>query len=433
MLNNCHSVTTALITEPAAITVNVAGVATICIGQSTLVSASAQGGNGGYSYLWSNGVTGSSQLVNPTLTAGFSVAVTDSMGCIGASVPVTITVNPPLAITISQNDTICEGETTSISAVATGGNGGPYSFSWNSLSDITAQVNVAPITTTSYIVTATDGCGTPAVNASATILVNPLPVVDFTPVPASGCAPLIVLFDNNTTSVTNGTSFTWYFGDGFNSNDIEPSHTYTEPGFYTVILKAVSSEGCINELVQNDVIEVFPVPDANLAVSPMVGSILYPYINFTDLSHGATIWNWDFGDGSAFGTEANMQHTYEQTGNYDITLYVMNDYGCSDTAYSEVIIEGASTVYIPNAFTPNGDGKNDTFSVYGIGLNDADLVIFNRWGNAVFRTSNLNEAWDGKDHFSGGDCPVDVYIYNVKVKNFKGETQEFTGRVTLLN
>ncbi|MBK7967751.1 MAG: gliding motility-associated C-terminal domain-containing protein [Bacteroidetes bacterium] len=128
-----------------------------------------------------------------------------------------------------------------------------------------------------------------------------------------------------------------------------------------------------------------------------------------------------------------MQHTYEQTGNYPITLYVMNDYGCSDTAYSEVIIEGASTVYIPNAFTPNGDGKNDTFSVYGIGLNDADLVIFNRWGNAVFRTSNLNEAWDGKDHFSGGDCPVDVYIYNVKVKNFNGETQEFTGRVTLLN
>ncbi len=432
-VNNCQSVTTALITEPAAITVNVSGTSTICIGQSTLVSATAQGGNGGYTYLWSNGVTGSSQLVNPTLTAGFSVAVTDSMGCIGASVPVTITVNPPLAITISLNDTICEGETTSISAVATGGNGGPYAFSWNSLSDITAQVNVSPISTTSYVVTVNDGCGTPAVNAATTILVNPLPVVDFTPVPASGCAPLIVLFDNNTTSVTNGTSFTWYFGDGFNSNDIEPSHTYTEPGFYTVILKAVSSEGCINELVQNDVIEVFPVPDANLAVSPMVGSILYPYINFTDLSHGATIWNWDFGDGSAFGTEANMQHTYEQTGNYPITLYVMNDYGCSDTAYSEVIIEGASTVYIPNAFTPNGDGKNDTFSVYGIGLNDADLVIFNRWGNAVFRTSNLNEAWDGKDHFSGGDCPVDVYIYNVKVKNFKGETQEFTGRVTLLN
>ncbi|MBK8414991.1 MAG: SprB repeat-containing protein [Bacteroidetes bacterium] len=133
-VNNCQSVTTALITEPAAITVNVSGTSTICIGQSTLVSATAQGGNGGYTYLWSNGVTGSSQLVNPTLTAGFSVAVTDSMGCIGASVPVTITVNPPLAITISLNDTICEGETTSISAVATGGNGGPYAFSWNSLS-----------------------------------------------------------------------------------------------------------------------------------------------------------------------------------------------------------------------------------------------------------------------------------------------------------
>jgi len=431
--NNCIASTSVSIQQPAAIIVNVSGVSTICIGQSTLISASAQGGNGGFQYLWNNGVTGSSQSVNPVATISYTVTVTDSLGCQASGVPVMVTVNPPLALTITPADTICEGESVNISAIATGGDGGPYSYSWSGSSVVGSQINAAPVTTTNYIVTVTDGCGTPDAIANVIILVNELPEVNFIPIPAEGCAPLEVYFDNNTITSTTGAFYQWYFGDNSNSTDFSPIHWYTEPGNYTVILKVTSAEGCISELTIQDAVKVYPVPDAAISATPMVTSILNPEVNFSDYGNGSSWWNWDFGDNSMFVNEANTQHYYNEPGIYNVVLYVTNDFGCRDTAYTQIIIEGASTVYIPNAFTPNGDGINDIFNVAGIGLNGMGMSIFNRWGNKVFASGNLNTGWDGYDLYTGAKCPIGVYLYTVKVKNFKGEFEDFTGRVTLLD
>ncbi len=430
--NNCNISASVIIQQPTVITVNVSGAAIICIGQSTLISATAQGGNGGFQYLWNNGVTTSSQSVNPVNTNTYTVTITDSLGCQANGASVTVSVNPPLALSISPPDTICEGESVSISAIASGGDGGPYSYSWSGSTTVGSQINVTPTATTNYIVTVSDGCGTPAVNVNVTILVNELPQVNFIPIPAEGCAPLEVYFDNNTITSTTGAFYQWYFGDNTNSNDFSPSHWYTEPGYYTVMLKVTSAEGCSSELTIQDAIKVFPVPDASVGASPMVTSILNPEISFTDYGNGSTWWNWDFGDNSSYNNEPNTQHSYDAPGIYNVVLYVMNDFGCRDTAYTEILIEGASTVYIPNAFTPNGDGINDIFNVSGIGLNGVQMSIFNRWGNKIFISSNLNNGWDGYDQSTGAKCPVGVYLYTVKVKNFKGEFEDFTGRVTLL-
>lgn len=431
-VNNCNASASATIQQPTAIIVNVSGVSTICIGQSTIISATAQGGNGGYQYLWNNGVTLNSQSVNPVNTNSYIVTVTDSLGCQAIGNPVVVTVNPPLTLSITPADTICEGESVNISAIASGGNGGPYSYSWSGLTATGSQINTTPATTTNYIVTVTDGCGTPAANSSVTIVVNELPEVNFTPVPAEGCAPLEVYFDNNTITSPTGAFYQWYFGDNSNSNDISPSHWYTEPGYYTVILKVTSAEGCNSELTVQDAVKVYPVPDAVISASPMVTSILNPEVSFSDFGNGSSWWNWDFGDNSTFNNEPITQHSYDKPGVYDVILYVMNDFGCRDTAYTQITIEGASTVYIPNAFTPNGDGINDIFNVSGIGLNGLEMSIFNRWGNKVFTSGNLENGWDGYDLFSGAKCPVGVYLYSIKVKNFKGEYEDFTGRVTLL-
>jgi len=430
--NNCIISASVLVQEPAPIVVAMAGATTLCIGQSTVISAVAQGGNGGYVYNWSNGVNGSSQTVNPTTSSSYTVSVIDSLGCTGTGVAIPVTVNPPLALVMSQPDTICDGDQILISAIASGGDGGPYSYTWTGLTPVTSQINVNPAVTTTYVVSVIDGCGTPSAMAYVEIVVNPLPVVAFTPIPAEGCAPLEVYFDNATVTTTTGTTYEWYFGDNSNSTVFEPLHLYTEPGNYTVTLKAVSAEGCLSTLIVQDAVKVYPVPEAAIGANPPLASIFHPEISFTDQGYGATWWEWSFGDNSSGSNEQNPTHNYQAIGTYNIILYVMNDYGCRDTAYNEVVIEGASTVYIPNAFTPNGDGRNDEFLVAGIGLTDMEMSIFNRWGNRIFVSGNINQGWNGNNLYTGAECQEDVYVYQVNVKNFKGELFTYTGRVTLV-
>ncbi|MBL0340554.1 MAG: gliding motility-associated C-terminal domain-containing protein [Bacteroidetes bacterium] len=430
--NNCSLAASVVVQEPLPLVVFVNGSETICIGQSTLISATAQGGNGGYQYLWNNGISGSSQFVNPILTAAFSVTVTDSLGCQATGAPVVVVVNPALSLITSPDDSICEGEQTLISAIASGGNGGPYTYSWSGISNTSSQVNVSPILTTTYIVTVSDGCGTPSALANVEVVVNPLPVVDFVALPFEGCAPLEVVFDNNTITSANGALYQWYFGDNTSSNDFEPVHIYYEPGNYTVTLKVISAEGCAAELIINDAVKVYPVPVAGIGTTPSVANILNPTISFFDTGSGATWWNWDFGDNSSLSSTQNTEHTFEETGIYNVTLYIMNDFGCRDTAYTEIVINQSSTVYIPNAFTPNGDGINEIFNVSGIGIDGIQMSIFNRWGNMVFSARTGQDGWNGNDMYSGTKCQTGVYVYQIKVKTFNGEYKNYTGRVTLL-
>ncbi len=429
--NNCTVNTSALVAEPAALVVTVSGSTTLCIGETAIISASAVGGNGGYQFNWSNGVSGNSQTVSPGNTSSYSVSVVDSMGCPASSNTLVVTVNPPLSLVASPAVTICEGEQAQISAIASGGDGGPYTYHWSGLTQTTGTVTVSPSSSSTYTVTVTDGCTTPAAAAAVQIEVNLLPVVNFTPVPASGCAPLEVFFSNNTVTTSPGASYTWYFGNNNGSSLFEPSHIYYEPGSYTVTLKVVSVEGCTNSLEIVDAVNVYPVPEASFYTSPQVASILNPVIDFMNTSSGATIYTWDFGDNKS-SFEFSPQHMYAETGIYEIILYVENDYGCRDTARGQVVVEGASTVYIPNAFTPNNDGVNDYFNVQGIGLTDIQMSIYNRWGQIVFTSDNTSKGWDGNDYYSGTKCPIGVYVYQVKVKSFKGDTREYVGRVTLV-
>ncbi len=430
--NGCISTASILVQEPSALVVNVSGATTVCIGQSAAISAVASGGNGGYQFTWSNGITGANQIVTPGVTTSYLVNVVDSLGCPAVSTAMVVAVNPALSLSITPADTICEGDQVSISAVASGGDGGPYTYHWSGSAVSGNTILVSPSVTTTYTVTVTDGCTTPSALAATTVEVNLLPVVNFTPVPASGCAPLEVYFDNSTITTTPGAFYSWYFGDNTSSNDFEPVHWYYEPGSYTVTLKVISAEGCINQLIVQDAVTVYPVPVAGISASPPVASILHPVIDFTDTGTGSTSWLWDFGDNSSLVNEQNPQHTYLATGIYPVTLFVVNDHGCRDTAYYEVVVEGASTVYIPNAFSPNADGINDVFNVSGIGLSDVQMSIYNRWGQITFSSGNSLNGWDGTDMYSGAKCPIGVYVYVVKVKTFKGETNEFTGRVTLV-
>ncbi|MEP7168931.1 MAG: PKD domain-containing protein, partial [Bacteroidota bacterium] len=408
----------------------VSNPATICIGQASTISASATGGTTPYSYTWNNGTTASSQSVSPVVTTTYFVNITDANGCTAAQQSITITVNPALAVVASADAAICEQQSATISAVGSGGNGGPYTYTWSNNAS-TAATTVSPMQTTTYVVQVADNCGTPVAIDSVTIIVNPLPKVLFTPLPASGCIPLEVRFADSSITA-NGSDYKWTFGDGQTSTDADPVHVYTEAGSYNIGLTITTPQGCVSALMLPDAVTAFPLPVAAFTTDPQKASILHPEIAFTDNSTSADYWTWDFGDNYGTSSKENTLYAYRDTGTYRITLMVENTYGCLDTSYGEVVIEGAFTIYIPNAFSPNNDGKNDFFSVYGIGIQKMDMFIFNRWGDKIFHSDNVNKPWNGFSELKNTYCKEDVYVYLVKVVDLKGDTHELKGNVTLV-
>ncbi len=149
-----------------------------------------------------------------------------------------------------------------------------------------------------------------------------LPVANFSASPASGNAPLNVSFTDNS---TNATSQLWYFGNGNSSTEMNPTHNYSGPGNYTVIL-IVNNENGWNTGTQNITVLAQPVPPvANFSSDVSSGSAPLS-VQFTDLSENATAWNWDFGDG-ATSTEQNPMHTYSATGDYIVNQTVSDANG----------------------------------------------------------------------------------------------------------
>ncbi len=427
--NGCTIQSSASIAQPTAINLALTPDPTICIGQSASVTANANGGTPPYVYKWNTGHIGTTLQASPVITTTYNVFLTDSNGCNSPLRYANINVNPALSLVMTDDDTLCEGQNTTLTATPSGGNGGPYIITWNGQTQPSTSITVAPLQTTNYVAMLTDGCTVMPATANVVVLVNPLPQVVFVPLSTEGCVPLTVDFQNLT---SNGASWQWTFGDGDKDTLLDPSHTYTQPGTYSVGLYAVSNEGCENQLVLDDAIQVYENPQALFTSNRIEASILDPWFEFRNQSIGASTYLWDFGDQRTTSTELNPMYVYGDTGTYQIILTATSEHQCSDTAYGEVHVSGAVTVYIPNAFTPNSDGRNELFSVSGIGYTELQMIIFDRWGNILFNQTSSNPAWDGMNMFNNSKCQQGIYVYKVIVKNIFNKQQEFKGTVSLL-
>jgi gliding motility-associated-like protein len=204
------------------------------------------------------------------------------------------------------------------------------------------------------------------------------------------------------------------------------------PVLFNVALTVTSDSGCISALTKYNYITVYPNPKAAFTIEPQTTTITDPVISFTDLSKGGDSWKWNFGDQNTSTLFNPNPHTYADTGNYQITLTVSTQYGCTNTVQETVIIEPDFVFYIPNAFTPNGDGINDFFTGKGIFLGNYEMSIFDRWGNLIFFSNDINIPWDGKVKNAAELAQSDVYVYVVKVTDFKRKTHNYKGIVTLV-
>ena len=262
------------------------------------------------------------------------------------------------------------------------------------------------------------------------------PVVTFTNQPDSGCYPLEVQFANTTDAAFTNTC-AWNFGDGGTSDQCTTAHTYTAPGAYTVSLEVISPQNCDGDTTYADLITVFDHPQADFYFGPQPTDIFNTYITFIDSSSvDALQWNWSFGENGALGSSTQEHpalHFPDIRGLYPVQLVVTNVHTCTDTMLRFVEIEGYYAVYAPNAFTPDGDGVNDTWRPLVRDQEDAyyHVTVYDRWGHEVWATNDPAQGWDGKAN--GGSIVTGVYSWKLKTRDVVGNfDHEYLGHVSLL-
>jgi gliding motility-associated-like protein len=273
-----------------------------------------------------------------------------------------------------------------------------------------------------------------------TSIVNPNPIVKITAKPATaGCDPLCVNFIDSSSILTGNKKYwVWNVGDGSANGTTQTfEHCYINSSVdsvarFTVSLTVTSDSGCVTTGTKNNYIAVYPNPKADFTVQPSAATFTDPVISITNLSAGASLWKWNFGDSDTSKLSNPAPHTYADTGAYKITLFISTQYGCRDTTYQNITIEPDFVFYIPSAFSPDGDHINDSFSGKGIFISQYEMSIYDRWGNLIFFSEDINIPWDGKANHGSEVAPRDVYVYSIKVTDIKKRKHSYNGVVTLL-
>ncbi len=226
-------------------------------------------------------------------------------------------------------------------------------------------------------------------------------------------------------------TYTWDFGDGTGSNYLYPTHLYEQPGSFVVTLEVYSPNGCKVLYTIPTPVEVYPTAVADFELEPDTVTVIMPEVLFTNNSYNANEWYWDFGDGSS-STIFQPTHSYSEYGTFPVLLIATNQFGCSDTAEHNVVVIPEFTFYIPSAFTPNDDFKNEVFRGYGTCINEFEMYLFDRWGNKFFESFDIEVGWDGKANGGAKIAQNDVYVYQVRIRDCLGNKHKYTGRFSLV-
>lgn len=260
-----------------------------------------------------------------------------------------------------------------------------------------------------------------------TLEIWPLPRVAFIPTDTVRCVNEPVTFTDASTIPPPYTNSAWQWSINGTLTGDGPILTaaFDTAGTYSVGLVVTSGNGCQDSLAVADLITVHPLPIAGFYPDPARTGILTPEIQVADTAQLAVEWAYDLGDGHT-STDRQPVHTYATFGTYLIQQIVTSIHGCLDTAYQQLVIDPDLLIYVPNAFTPDGDGINDAFlpSLDGFAVREYNLTIWNRWGELIFETNDESVAWDGS---LGGSLVQDgVYIWQIDL-----HAQDFVGRKRL--
>jgi len=412
-----------------------------------------------YAWNYGNGNTNLINTIAPTshsfIAAGdyvVTLTVTSNAGCSNVNTTTVSVWERPYAH-FSYTKT-CLNKRTTLQAFQKPISGTIVSYNWDfntNTSNIEAsgaQVNytfaAAGVNTVNLMATTDKGCTN---ILPGTIYINYIPKPNFYAPKRAGCADLCIAILDSSAALTGpakNDSWQWTFGNGqnitMNNGVLAGNICYTNTSNYTVqnysmrlILR--SDSGCVDSIIKNNYITVYPNPKADFNWDGEDGTILTPQVNFVNTSQGYSAYQWYFNDGSKTdSTNRNPSHYFntELVNTYNVFLAVRNQYGCKDTTSKLVDIGPNYTFYIPNAFTPNDDGVNDIFTGKGIGVKTYKMWIYDRWGEMVSYTEDIAKGWNGTIKGNVIDTKMDVYQYKVIVTDVTNKQHEYVGHVSLI-
>ncbi len=386
------------------------------------------GGSGAqnqWNFEWTDGagnVIGNSAILNHVFQVDDEahLSIVDVCGADTSGFVIVDIENPPISVSLGEDLNSSCVTTNNLNASIGGGSGGEI-FSWMINGELASNAVVFPFqtfATEEVVVMVTDACGSSAGDTMVINIPNE-PLVISVPADTAICPGQSALLQ---VSISGGEQpYTAVWNDEIvgESVTIQPNQTLS----YSVAVNDICGR-----IAENQFEVVVDAVDAGLQVEPIEENT-YAFTAMAEIPCDSCVAFWDFGDGSV-ASGFDVEHQFDGTDDYTVTLTLINSIGCSNEVTYP--ITAPAYIYIPSAFTPNGDGLNDVYQLYSHGVAQFEFVIFNRWGDEVFRTSDPVEVWLGG--YDNGDYYLanGVYSYYMKLKGFDGQLTEKKGNITVM-
>jgi gliding motility-associated-like protein len=401
--------------------VDINGVAQVYCYTDTLIHVDIMPPGGSF---FINGISSSPEFSPAQIGTGtHQLFYTRGTGPCASDQRIFFSVLPPITGITSLPDSICSGENAMIDVNASGGSG-TLSATWNQGLGFGSSHIVNPAMNTVYTVTVTDGCSDPF-TGTAFIYVHQPFEIDVISGPAV-CYDEIS-FVEIVPPIADQYAVYWQLDTLFESERLDG-----KPGIYEAEVIELFS-GCSQTY---DLLIPGPPPlSANFATIPNQPciDIIDNTVQVIDLATGYTQGWIDFGDGTGqmpYISGELIEHDYTDIGDYIITLVVTNDLGCQDTFLRQLCVENRLVFFVPNIFSPNGDGENDAFKIEAFGIGEILWSVFSRFGEKVFETNDVNAVWDGTHH--GRRLNPGVFVVHLQYKDqATGEAGEKVFSLTL--
>lgn len=387
------------------------------------ITVTASGGNPAYQYSLNGGTFGSNNLFN-VLQGTHTIVVKDNNGCTVNSGNITVGFNNTLTVEAGANETICEGTSVQLNAVA---NNASSTYSWSPATAVSnttlANPTVSPVTSTKYIVTATWGVCTK--QDSLMVLVNPAPVPD------AGADVTICFGADATLRGTGAVEYAWA-PPVYLSSTTDPQPVSQRPLSSTkYFLSVKDANGCAS--LVKDTMEVIVTPAVKLFAGndSLTVAINQPVqLNVVQVGdQTVTQYTWT----PSYGLSSTIVPNPVATLDKDITYYVTGrtPANCEGSDTINIKVYKGPEIYVPTAFTPNGDGRNDILKAIAVGMKEYRYFrIFNRYGQLVFETKNFNRGWDGR--VKGTVQNTGTYVWMAETVDFRGNLVQRKGTTMIV-
>ena len=377
---------------------------------------------------------GNNPVFNSTTTADlkdvpagtYQLIVKDGNGCKDTAGLFTIKDfhTPPIPGDIGNKD-YCDGE--SIDPITVKGTGGIYTWYDSNGNVIFTGDTYTPTftkTDTLYISETMNGCTSKL--DTVVVVINPMPFGNAGPDKHILCSGPTIQLDG--TGTPSGVNYTWTPASGIVSGGTTLTPTVKDAGTYTLTIKDSKTRCFITDVV--DVIKD-PVPAAAFTANPITGEAPLK-VDFNNTTTGSNTYEWDFGDKNT-SKDLNPSNIFVNAGEYLVKLKTSDNNKCPSYAYATIKVYEKYEFFIPNVFTPNGDGKNDTYTITSSGVETLSGEIYDRWGLKLFSWNQKNDGWDGRSP-SGSEVTDGTYFYIIKITSQKdpSKTEIVKGQVTLI-